>query len=101
LPIPNCMKVLATAEVRAHIRDHGGMLFVWVKTHKPMRGALNFLRTSTEPPPDALDWQRVESKGCLIFLPPGLRLPRELHLVVKGLLSRRVEAFWEGCAYII
>ena len=34
-----------------YIEDHGGLLFVWVKTRKPMRGALNFLRTSTEPPP--------------------------------------------------
>jgi hypothetical protein len=101
LPIHSCMRVLATAEVRAHMKDHGGMLFVWVKTHKPMRGALNFLHTSTEPPENALEWQRVETKGFLVFLPPGLRLPRELHLVVKGLLSRRVEAFWEGCAYVI
>jgi len=55
----------------------------------------------SEPPPDALEWQRVETKGFLIFLPPGLRLPKELHLAVKGLLTRRVEAFWEGCAYMI
>ena len=95
------MRVLATADVRAHIEDRGGMLFVWVKTHRPIRGALRFLRTSTEPPPDALDWQRVESKGFLIFLPPGLRLPRELHLAVKGVLTRRVEAFWEGCAFVV
>lgn len=101
MPIHNRMRVLANTDVRSYIEDHGGLLFVWVKTHKPMRGAFNFLRTSTEPPPDALEWQRVETKGFLIFLPPGLQLPKELHLAVKGLLTRRVEAFWEGCAYMI
>ena len=48
------MRVLANTDVRFYIEDHGGLLFVWVKTRKPMRGALNFLRTSTEPPADAL-----------------------------------------------
>jgi hypothetical protein len=93
------MKVLATADVRSHVRDRGGMLFVWVKKRRPIRGALRFLITSTEPPPNALEWQRVEAKGFLVFLPPGLRPPHELHLVVKGLLRRRVEAFWEGCVF--
>ena len=93
------MRVLATAEVRSYMSDHGGMLFVWVKERKPVRGALRILHTSTEPPKHALEWQRVETKGFLVFLPPGLRPPTELHLVVKGLLKRRVEAFWEGTAF--
>lgn len=93
------MKVLATAEVLSHVADHGGMLFVWVRKRRPIRGALRLLHTSTEPPKNALDWQRVEAKGLLVFLPPGARLPKELHLVVKGVLLRRVEAFWEGCAF--
>lgn len=95
------MRVLATAEVRSYIGDRGGMLFVWVKARAPIRGALRLLRTSTEPPPDALEWQRVETKGFLVFLPPGLRPPHELHLVVRGRLKRRVEAFWEGCAFVM
>ena len=99
MPIPDGMRVLATAEVRSHIGERGGMLFVWVTKRRPIRGALRFLRTSTEPPPDALEWQRLEAKGFLIFLPPGLRPPHELHLVVRGLLNRRVEAFWEGSAF--
>ena len=96
------MRVVATDDVRSHIGAHGGMLFVWVKEHRPMRGALRLLRTSTEPPQDALDWQRVEVKGFLVFLPPGLRPPSELHLVVRGFIRRRrVEAFWEGCAFVM
>ena len=74
---------------------------MWVKRHGNIRGVLRLLRTSTEPPADALDWQRVEAKGFVLFLPPGLRRPRELHVEVRGLLRRRVEAFWEGCAFIL
>lgn len=94
------MRVLATEDVRSYIGERGGLLFVWVKRCTPIRGALRFLHTSTEPPADALEWQRVETKGFLVFLPPGLRPPHELHLVVKGLLRRRVEAFWDGCAFV-
>jgi hypothetical protein len=101
LPIANGMRVLASPEARSFIRERGGLVFVWVKSHGPIRGALQLLRTSTEPPADALEWQRVESKGFLLFLPPGLRLPRELHLEIRGLLKRRVEAFWNGCAFVI
>ena len=95
------MRVLATPEARSYIRERGGLVFVWVRSHGPIHGALRLLRTSTEPPPDALDWQRVETKGFLLFLQPGLRLPHELHLEVRGFLKRRVEAFWEGCAFVL
>ena len=95
------MKVLATPEARTFIRERGGLLFVWVKRHGNIRGALRLLRNSTEPPADALDWQRVEAKGFVLFLPPGLRKPRELEVEVRGFLRRRVEVFWEGCAFIL
>lgn len=95
------MRVLATTEVRSFIGDRGGMLFVWVKKRRPIRGALRLLLTSTEPPENALEWQRVETIEFLVFLPPGLRPPHELHLVVRGVLKRRVEAFWEGCAFAL
>ena len=93
------MKVLADAGVRSHIREHGGMLFVWVKRPRPVRGALKLLLTSTEPPADALEWQRVEVKGFLVFLPADLRPPKELHLVVRGSFRRRVDALWEGTVF--
>jgi hypothetical protein len=96
------MRVLATPEVRTFIREHGGLLFVWVKAPRSMvRGAVRFLKTSTVPPKDALDWQRFETKGFVLFLPPGLRRPQELHLQVRGWSRRRVDAFWEGCAFVM
>ena len=95
------MKVKVTPEARSYIRERGGLLFVWVVRGGALRGALRLLRVSTEPPPDALEWQRVETKGLLIFLPPALRPPQELHIEVRGRLRRRrIEAFWNGCAFV-
>jgi hypothetical protein len=90
------MRIFATPEARSLIMEKGGLLFVWATT-----GVVKFLKTSTEPPPDALVWQRVEANGLLVFLPPKLRLPRELHLEARGRLRRRVEAFWNGCAFVV
>jgi len=95
------MRILATPEARSYIRERGGLLFVKVVTRGHIRGALRVLHVSTEPPPDALEWQRVETKGFLLFLPPGLRRPTELHLEVRGWIRRRLEAFWEGCAFVV
>lgn len=92
------MRILATAEARTLIQAQGGLLFVWVAG---ATRAVRVLRTSTEPPPDALDWRRVETKDFLVFLPPWMRLPRELHLEARGRVRRRVDAFWNGCAYVI
>ena len=97
------MKVLATAETRSHIRERGGLLFVWVtRPRGTIRSAVRFLKTSTEPPENALEWERVVAKGFIVFLPPGLRKPRELHLEVRGRLKRRrVDAFWDGCVFVM
>ena len=66
-----------------------------------VRGWAKTLRTSTEPPEDALEWRRFETKGFLVFVPPWMRrLPRELHIEATGRFRRRVRAFWDGCAFV-
>jgi hypothetical protein len=91
------MRILTSAAARSLIRERGGMLFVWAA----QRGHLRVLRTSTEPPGDAFDWQRLEAKEFLVFLPPRMRHPRELHLEAGGWIRRRIDAFWNGCAYVL
>ena len=95
------MRIVTTPEARSRIRDDGGLLFVRVSRIASVRGAIRTLLTSTDPPPDALDYQRFETKGFLVFLEPGVRPPRELHVTVVGLFRRRVRAFWDGCAYVM
>jgi hypothetical protein len=98
MPMLFGMRILSSPEARSFIQGKGGLLFVWAVSG--MR-RIRVLRVSTEPPPDALDWRRVEANGFLLFLPPQMRSPRELHLEVRGVLRRRVQAFWNGCAYVI
>ncbi|MFN8233425.1 MAG: hypothetical protein U0V56_08140 [Actinomycetota bacterium] len=96
------MRILATSEARSIIKDQGGLLFVWTVTVGNVRGWARTLRTSTEPPQDALEWRRFETKGFLVFVPPWMRhLPRELHIEATGRIRRRVRAFWNGCAYVL
>jgi hypothetical protein len=96
------MRVVASPEARRLIRERGGMLFLRIRKAANLRAAVRTLTASTEPPgAEALDFQRFDAGGGLVvFLPPGIRPPRELHLEVGGWFPRRIEAFWNGCAYI-
>jgi hypothetical protein len=94
------MKVLATPEVRSMIRENGGLLFVRLSPLASIRGAMRRVLTSTDLPEDALDYQRFETKGFMVFLEPGIRAPRELHLHMVGRLRRRLKAFWNGHAFV-
>ena len=95
------MKIQATPEARSMIVERGGLLFVRLSRVASVRGAIRHLRVSTEPPEDALEYQRFETKGFMLFLQPGIRPPRELHVEVVGWVRRRVAAFWNGCAFVI
>ena len=94
------MEIEATSDALKLIRARGGMLFVWIEAG--MRG-LRFLKTSMEPPEDALNWERTETKeGFLVFTPPKMRKPRTLGLEVRGFMTKlRINALWNGCAFVI
>jgi hypothetical protein len=95
------MEVETTAEVRSYIRERGGLLFVRARRFGAFFSGLTMLETSTEPPPDALDWRRIEAPGFLLFVPRAMRLPRSLQLQVRGSFRRRIDALWEGCLYVV
>lgn len=94
------MEIDATTDAKKLIRARGGMLFVWMEAG--MRG-LRFLRTSTEPPEDALEWERTETpEGFLVFTPPQMKKPLTLGLEVRGFLTKlRINALWNGCAFVV
>jgi hypothetical protein len=94
------MRLRVTPEARSMIRERGGLLFVRLSRLAGAGGGTRWLKVSTEPPPDALEYRRYETKGFLLFLHPGLRPPNELHIEVMGRFRRRVEAFWDGCAFV-
>ena len=70
------MEITATPEARSWIRERGGMLFVRLSSLVSVSGAMRTLIVTTEPPDDALDYRRFETKGVLVFLQPGVRRSR-------------------------
>lgn len=95
------MRLETTAEVRSFVRAQGGLLFVRARRFGNIVCGVTMLETSTEPPPDALDWRRIEAPGFLLFVPRAMRLPKSLQLRVRGRFRRRVDALWDGCIYVI
>jgi len=96
------MRVVVTSEARAFVEDRGGQLFVWPDQHRCCRVSLTFLKTSTEPPLEALDYARIDADGFSVFLDPAIgSLPEELELQLRGRRRPHVEAYWDGCAYAI
>ena len=71
------MRVTASADAAEFIRAQGGQLFVWPAEHRSARLTLAFLKASVDPPPQALDFRRVEARGFLLFMDPALQtLPK-------------------------
>lgn len=93
------MRVVASDEARRLIAERGGRLFVSVRAARCCGGART-LRTSTEPPGGV--FRAVGSAGDFeVFVPQALgRLPEELHVAVAG-RRRRIEAYWDGCAWVV
>ena len=52
--------------------------------------------------PGSVTFQRIDgANGFDLHLPAGLaRLPDELHLEARR-FPRRVEAYWDGCAWVV
>jgi hypothetical protein len=95
------VQITVSPEVRSFVKERGGMLFV--RMHRFGRSCcrITLLETSTEPPPDALEWRRISVKGFTLFTPPSMPLPDVLDLQLAGRFRRRVDALWNGCAYVI
>jgi hypothetical protein len=94
------VRVVASAPAAELIQEQGGRLYVW-----PKRGrccaAVTTLAAATEPPAGK-GFRRVESgEDFELYLPSALRrVPDELHLDLRR-FPRRVEADWNGCAWVI
>ena len=91
------MLVTTTPELRSHVMDHGGSLFV----HYQHRG-VPFLQAATKEPRSLAGYELfvVEEMLILAQLPVRVR-PKELHLSLEGRRRKRPVASWDGCAYIV
>ncbi len=91
------MQLVASPEARQAVQERGGKLYIWAKRRRCCRGALVFLEAATEPP--EREFRRVGADGIELWLDASLpREPDELHVELK---RRRLEAYWDGCAYVV
>jgi hypothetical protein len=72
-----------------------------VKTNRCCGGGIHTLATAHEPPAGR-EFRRIDdSTGFDLFVSTGLRtLPAELH-IERARRRPRVDAFWDGCAWIV
>lgn len=94
------MRVVVSAHAEEIIREHGGRLYVWTKRTRCCGGTTT-LAAATSPPGDR-EFRREEASASFdVYLPTRLaRLPDELHVEARGRL-RRIEAYWNGCAWVV
>ena len=93
------MRIVVSDEARRLIAERGGRLYVSVKTARCCGRLQTLAAQSTVG--NAADYETAAAEdGLELLLPRTLgRAPEELHLEVRR-FPRRVEAFWDGCAWI-
>jgi len=94
------MRVVVSDSTVDLIQQRGGCIYVWLKQGRCC-GAVATLATSSEPP-KRKEFERAEAtEDFELYLDTRLsRLPDELHLDIRR-FPRRVEAYWNGCAWVI
>jgi hypothetical protein len=95
------VRVVASNAALELIRARGGRLYVWVRTNRCCTGGIQTLATAHEPPGDREFTPVRGATGFDLFVSSRLRtLPAELHLD-RARRRPRVDAFWNGCAWIV
>ena len=91
------MLVTTTPELRQHVIDHGGSLFVYCQ-----RRGVPLLRATTKEPRSLTGYEVVVVEEMLVLARlPVRRRPEELQLSLEGRRWKRTVASWDGCAYVI
>ncbi len=95
------MRVVASDAALDLIRARGGRLYVWASTSRCCSGGVHTLATAHEPPAGR-EFRQIEgTTGFELFVSSRQRtLPTELH-VERARRRARVDAFWDGCAWIV
>ena len=94
------VEIVAPDEVRDFVAAHGGRLFVWVAAHRGMLYVPCLLEASLEPPHKRdLSFRRLKAPGFDLYFEGTQRAwPKVLELALRR--GRRVEAYWNGMAWI-
>jgi len=94
------MRLVVSEPASALITERGGRLYVWPTRARCCGGVTRLASAST--PPDGKEFRRVAAAGgCEVYVPTGLaRLPEQLQVELKR-YPRRIESYWDGCAWVV
>jgi hypothetical protein len=84
------------------IERRGGKLYVWPLHHRCCGGLLTLLASSVTTPPTGKKFHRLPADGFDVYLDISFRdMPSELHVKLKGLRRKRIDVYWNGCAFLV
>jgi hypothetical protein len=94
------MRLVVSQAAADLVEERGGRLYVWVTKTRCCGGGMRTLATSSERPTDREFRLVPGDQRFELFLAARLgQLPDELHLDLRR-FPRRVEAYWNGCAWM-
>ena len=93
------VELVVPDEVSDFVAAHGGRLFVWVSVHPGFLVSTSFLDTSLEVPEGDRMFHRLHAPGFDVYLEATQQVwPKKMEFGLRH--HRRVEAYWNGCAWI-
>jgi hypothetical protein len=94
------VRVLASDPAIELIRERGGRLYVWLKRGRCCRPVTTLASATQAPTGHRFDRVAGEARFELYLQSSLARVPDELHVELQR-FPRRVEAYWNGCAWVI
>jgi hypothetical protein len=91
------VKLVVGSNVREHVEERGGAVYVWARRVGCCRGKAFVLEAATEKPDREFELVHA-ADGLQVLTTPGLRQPQELHLELGR--RRKLRAYWNGQAWI-
>jgi hypothetical protein len=97
------MRVEVSPAAAGFVAERGGRLWVWAA--RPQLCCWTtpaYMHAATEQPAGVPGFGPVPAPGLhLWFRPPAGRLPSVLEIGLHGRRRPRIEAYWEGCRYVL
>ncbi len=97
------MRVDVNAEAGEFVRSRGGRLWAWaVHPRVCCWGTPAYLHAATVPPPGLSGFSPVHADSLEVwFRAPAGRMPDVLEIGMRGRRHPRVEAYWDGCTFVL